>query len=263
LQRLFGNPTMAVLTADHRITPPEAFRQVLASAITAAQSEPVLYTFGIQPTYAATAYGYLEVGERLPGEEDVQHWELLRFREKPDLDTARAFVQSGDFFWNSGMFVWSVQTILAEFGRHLPGHLEILRPAVAAFGTAGWQEALALAFEQLPAISIDYAIMEKAGRVRAVVGDFSWSDLGGWLALQEFLPPDAQGNRHRGQVAILEATGNLVFSDDPEELVALVGVRDLVVVRAGKRTLVVDQAHAEAVKELVRALEREGQGRYV
>lgn len=281
LRRRWGNPVMAILTADHRIEPLEAFRAAMLSAAAAAAGEPVLYTFGIPPTYPATGYGYLQVGEKVQADAEAgggrrapqtgdgqtaaqpEHRELRCFREKPDTQTAREFVGSGEFLWNSGMFVWQVEAILAELRRHLPGHLSALEAAVEREGTGEFPVLLEDAFAVLAPVSIDFGVMERAARVRVVVAPFGWSDLGGWLALEEFLAEDGRGNRYRGQVTTLNATGNLVFNDDPEELVALVGVRDLVVVRAGSRTLVVDRSHCEDVKELVRALEREGQGRHM
>jgi mannose-1-phosphate guanylyltransferase len=319
LRERLGDPVMTVLTADHRISPPEDFRRAIAFAAEAAFREPGLYTFGIRPTHPATGYGYLQAGEELPapsGRAAVEpggataaglgastalggsrgsgpaaggspgaapsaggspavapsadsapaaplvHRRLRRFKEKPDLETAQAFLDSGDFFWNSGMFVWRVSTILAELGRCLPGHLAALERAVSSEGTSGWSAALAAAFAELPPVSIDRGVMEKAADVRLLVAPFAWSDLGGWPAIEEFLPQDGQGNRHRGQMAALDARNNLVFSDDPEELVALVGVEDLAVVRAGKRTLVVPKARSEDVKALVQALEHERQGRH-
>jgi mannose-1-phosphate guanylyltransferase len=129
------------------------------------------------------------------------------------------------------------------------------------WGEAEWQERLTEAFSALPSLSIDFGVMEKAGDVRMVEADFSWSDLGGWLALDEFLEDDGKDNRHRGRLATLDASGNLVFAEDADELVALLGVRHLLVLRAGKRTLVADRTRAEDIKELVRLLEENGEWR--
>ncbi|MFC1613835.1 mannose-1-phosphate guanylyltransferase [Gemmatimonadota bacterium] len=253
-RRRFGDPVTAVLTADHLIKPVELFHQTLISCAAAAAAEPVLYTFGIRPTYPATCYGYLERGEKVAGDRGVEHYHLLRFKEKPDQATAGEYLDTGRYYWNSGMFVWKVGTILAEYERQLPEYLAHLRPAVEQEGTAAWEDALREGFEQLKATSVDYGIMEGASAVRTVESTFYWNDVGGWLALEEFLEKDGAGNVGRGKLEALESTGNLVFCENPEETVALVGVEGLVVVRAGKKTLIVPREKAELIKELVKKL---------
>ena len=254
----FGSPVMVVLTADHLIEPPEEFRRAMRSAIAAAAAAPVLYTLGVPPAYPATGYGYLHQGTEVEGSEGIRHYEVLGFREKPDLETARHYVESGEFWWNSGMFVWSVAAILAAIRHQLPVHVAALEPAAEAVGTDREAEALRLAFEDLPSISIDLGVMEQAEHVRMVAAPFQWNDLGGWLALEEFFDPDDRGNRGRGSLALLDADGNMIMTEDPDELIALVGVTNLIVVRAGRRTLVVDRSRAEEVKELVRRLQEAG-----
>lgn len=251
-KRLFGDATMAVLTADHRIEPVTRFQEVLRSAADGAEASRSLYTFGIVPTYAATAYGYLHRGERLGHDDLAAHYRLTGFKEKPDLATARHFLATGEYYWNSGMFVWRTEAILAELERQLPTHLERLAPAVEAFGS---EEALRSAFEGLDRISIDFGVMEKAADVRMVEADFEWSDVGGWRALEPFLDEVSMGNRARGRLATLESIHNTVFCEDPSETVALVGVEDLVVIRAGRRTLVASRSHLEDIKKLVEGLD--------
>lgn len=258
----FGDAVMVVLTADHLIDPPDAFRRGVLSAARAAHSEGALYTFGVPPTYAATGYGYLHQGAEVLDDDGIKHYELRGFREKPDLETARGYLESGEFWWNSGMFVWSTDAILAAFDRFLPGHRFALGPAVGTVGTAEEGAALTRAFVELPSISIDLGVMERAERVRMVASTFSWSDLGGWLAVEEFYHPDDRGNRARGSIVLLDADDNMVVTEDPEELIALVGVSNLIVVRSGPRTLVVDRSRAEEVKELVRRLEDAGHGEH-
>jgi mannose-1-phosphate guanylyltransferase len=247
----FGNPTMVVLTADHLISPIETFHRTLLSAVRAATEEGCLYTFGIVPTFPATGYGYLEQGKRIKTDDGVEHFELLRFKEKPDLETARSYVASNKFLWNSGMFVWTVETIQDEIGRHLPVHAKTLLPLANLDRTDAWDMALCTAFEALPKISIDFGVMEKSERVRTVRAVFEWSDIGGWLALEKFLSPDGAGNVANGCIRSENASGNIVFCKDDKETVALVGVDNLVVVRAEDKTLVTHRDHTEEVKKLV------------
>jgi len=153
------------------------------------------------------------------------------------------------------MFVWQTDTIIGEFERQLPAHINAISPAIEKDGTAEWEDALRQAFEPLEKISVDFAIMENAEDVRTVESAFSWSDVGGWPALDEFMEQDESGNSCRGDVKALDATSNLVFCEDEEETVALVGVKDLIVVRTGKRTLIVDRSRAEDIKKLVEGLD--------
>ena len=245
---------MAVLTADHLIQPVELFQSHLVSAARAAAKQRVIYTFGIEPTYPATCYGYLESGGRLDDDGEIEHFELKRFVEKPDEQTAGDYLASGHYYWNSGMFVWSIETIIAELERQLPEYVESLNRAVEADGTSRWKQALTESFEPLEATSIDFGVMEGAEKIHMLAARFEWNDVGGWLALEEFLDTDPGGNAHRGKLETLDAAGNLVFCEDENETVALIGIKDLVVVRAGGRTLVVPKERAEEIKQLVKGL---------
>lgn len=247
---------MAVLTADHRIAPTNAFHAALRSAVRGAETHPrTLYTFGIRPRYPATAYGYLWLGNQVKRDDNIPHFELKEFREKPDLKTAQAYVATGEYCWNSGMFVWTVDAIMKELERSLPGHINHIRPVVELDDRADFNLALKRALEPLHPTSIDFGVMERAEHVHCVEAPFEWSDVGGWDAVAEFLEHDARGNAHRGGLHTLEANANIVFCDDESEQVALLGVRDLVVVRAGNRTLVMTRERAEDIKHLVNALE--------
>lgn len=257
-QRRFGDPTMAVLTADHLIRPVELFQRTLLSAAQGARADDqALYTFGIVPDYPATAYGYLHRGELCVEDQGISHYRLRRFREKPDAATAKEYVASGEYYWNSGMFVWTTGAILRELNRSLPEHLKTLAGGLDSRGLASDAEALRRAFEPLRPISVDFGVMEKAADVRCVASTFEWSDVGGWLALAPFLPSDDHGNAHRGAIRTEGAESNLVFTEDESETVAIVGVSDLIVVRAGNRTLVTHRDRAEEIKKLVARLEPE------
>lgn len=250
-RKRFGNPVILTLTADHMIEPIALFHKALLSAAREAQATGALYTFGVLPTYAATGYGYLELGPVLKTDDGVEHYRLIRFKEKPDRETAGRYVESKRFRWNSGMFAWTTDAILKALEEHLPGHFRAIAEAAAFDRTPGWPEALRTAFKSLDPISIDYAVMEKAKDIRCVGCAFSWMDVGGWLALKDFLPQDLDGNHFRGQMICKDAHDNLIFCEDEAETVMLVGVKDLVAVRAGKRTLIIHKEMAEAIKEMV------------
>ena len=257
-RKRFGNPVIVTLTADHLIEPVDLFCKTLLSAARRAANENAIYTFGIEPTYPATGYGYLERGARITNEdgndEGVEHFQLLRFKEKPDLETARQYVESGRYYWNSGMFVWTADTILKEIEAHLVNHAKALSRIAPFDQTPEWDEALRVAFESVERVSIDFGVMEKANNVCCVASKFSWSDVGGWLALKDCLSRDEAGNCCRGESLTLDARDNLVFCEDPEETVMMVGVKDLVIVRAGGKTLVVHKDRTEDIKKLVEAM---------
>lgn len=241
----FGPARVAVLTADHLIEPRARFEDALRTAASRCD-EAHAVTFGIEPTTPATGYGYLETATAEPVTR------VVRFHEKPDLPTARRYVESGRFLWNSGMFVFHTRGLRAALAAHLPRHLELLEP-VARSGDVS-TAALAPAFSGLPSISIDKGVMEKLEGTLCVRARFDWSDVGSFPALAPHLPHDAAGNAVRGRVHTKDATANVVWCEDAQELVGLVGVSDLVVVRAGPRTLIAPLARAEEVKALVEAL---------
>lgn len=247
-ERRFGGCVVAVFPSDHVIHPTAAFAAAVRSAIAEAARAPCIYTFGIPPTHPATGYGYVELGARLEVDSALDHHAVARFIEKPPLERARDMVAQGGFLWNSGMFVASTATLKDELARFLPAHLDVLQ---AALKGRGGRAALQRAFARLPAISIDKGVMERTDRARCVRAPFSWADVGSFPALSPFLPRDGDENAHRGRLAAHAARGNVVWCADKDELVALLGVEGLVVVRAGKRTLVMPAARAEELKALV------------
>jgi len=250
-RKRYGNPVIATFTADQLIGPVDIFQKTVLSAVAMAEKTDALYTFGIQPAYPATCYGYLERGQHITTDDGIEHYKLKSFKEKPDLETAREYVESGRFYWNSGMFVWKTDTIIRQIEIHLPEHARLLSGAIDSFNSLQWEQSLREAFEQLPVISIDFGVMEKAPNILCVVSPFSWSDVGGWLALDEHLPADTSGNRNRGEILVSDAHDNLIFCEDENETVMAVGVSDLVIVRSGTKTLVAHKNHVEHIKKLL------------
>ena len=248
---------LAVVSADHVIRPVERFAAGLRTAFEALAARPrSLVTLGIRPTSPATGFGYVQRGAaaEVPGVA-----EALSFREKPDRATAERYLASGEYLWNSGMFVWRADTVLAALGEHLPETADGLRRVVAAPAGPNREAVLAQVFPTLPKISVDYAVLEPAGaepgRVLVAELDVDWLDVGSWPALSRTLGTDGAGNAVSGLALVLDGAGNIVFSDDPEHLVALVGVRDSVVVHTADVTMVCPVADAERVKQLLAAVE--------
>jgi mannose-1-phosphate guanylyltransferase len=255
---------LAVVSADHVIRPVERFTAALETAYEALEARPdALITLGIAPTSPATGFGYTQRGAPtgLPGVTEV-----VSFREKPDRATAEAYLASGDYLWNSGMFVWRARTVLDALADHLPATAEGLRRIVAVPPGPDRAAALAEVFPALPKISVDYAVLEPAaaepGRVLVVDLDVDWLDVGSWPALARTLGTDGAGNALHGLAVTVDSRGNILFSDDPEHLIALAGVRDSVVVHTRDVTMVCPVSEAERVKELLAAVERDHGRRY-
>lgn len=253
-EKRFGDPTMMILTADHLMEPASEVHRTFRSALEGAAKGDALFTLGIEPRFPATGFGYLKLGEKVDECNGIAHHELNHFVEKPNDAKAREYFESGRYLWNSGMFFWRTSRILEEFQRYLPGHIQTLAPSVQEDQTSGFDARLATDFDRLSRISIDYGIMEKATHVKTAKASFEWSDIGSFPALADHLPQDAAHNAHRGHLYQKDASHNLVFCQDRDEIVTLIGVKDLVVVRAGERTLVVPKDRAQEVKDLVAML---------
>jgi mannose-1-phosphate guanylyltransferase len=255
---------LAVVSADHVIRPVERFAAALEKSHAALANRPdALVTLGIRPTSPATGFGYVQRGAptEVPGVAEVGS-----FREKPDRATAEAYLASGEYLWNSGMFVWRARTVLDALADHLPATAAGLTRILASAPGESRTAALAETFPTLPPISIDYAVLEPAareeGRVLVTELDVEWLDVGSWPALARTLDVDAAGNAVRGPVVVVDGSGNVVLSDDPEHLVATVGLQECVVVHTRDVTLVCPIAHAERVKVLLEAVQARFPGRY-
>ncbi len=254
-QRKFPNSVMLVLTSDHIIHPIELFEQAMKFAIQSAVQENRIYTFGIVPEYPATGFGYLQAGSKNITSEGIIHFPLLKFHEKPNFTTAEEYVKSGCFYWNSGMFVWQTSMILEQIQRFLPQHYALLNQAVLSYNTSEWTNILKKNFAELTSVSIDIAVMQKiANLCTGIVSQFYWSDVGGWLALEKYLSHDACQNAYQGELITVNSNNNIVFSENPQETVALIGIDNLIVVRTGNKTLIVPKEQAEKIKELVNKL---------
>jgi mannose-1-phosphate guanylyltransferase len=255
---------LAVVSADHVIRPVTRFVAALDTAYKALADHPrALITLGITPTAPATGFGYVQRGSPV---EPAGVAEAASFREKPDLATAEKYLASGEYLWNSGMFVWRARTVLDALADHLPESAVGLATIVSAPVGEQRDAALAEVFPTLPKISVDYAVLEPAaaepGRVLVVDLDVDWLDVGSWPALANTLDTDPGGNAVRGPAVLLDSAGNVVVSDDPEHLVAMVGVRDSVVVHTADVTMVCPVHDAERVKQLLAAVQERLGERY-
>ncbi|HEX7896148.1 MAG TPA: mannose-1-phosphate guanylyltransferase [Planctomycetota bacterium] len=240
----------AVLPADHHVADALAFQATLKTAFTAAATG-ALVTIGIKPRHPSTSYGYLQRGPR-----DGEAWKVLRFREKPDAETAARLIATGDHYWNGGIFVWSAQAILSEIARQLPDLARALSRVGEAAGGPDFEKVLEAEYAALPRISIDYGVMEKASRVLMVEAGFDWDDVGSWAAAAARRPRDAQGNSLEGACAAVDTTDTLVYSADPSHVIATLGLEGFVVVHTPDATLVCPKDRADELKKVVEELRR-------
>jgi mannose-1-phosphate guanylyltransferase len=213
-----------------------------------ADERPVL--FGIRPRWPNPAYGYLEVKGKRRTTHGLSLFTIRRFHEKPSPEKARGFLKRGNLFWNSGIFAWR----LDAFKRAVRVHLPKLYPAFETLGRNSGGKKLARIYRTFPSVSLDYGILEKMADVHCLAAPFDWSDLGGWPSISEFWPSDSKKNRTWGDVLLLESEGNIVKAT--ERLVALLGVKDLIVVDTPDALLVCPRERAEEIRSVVEALEK-------
>lgn len=244
------DPVLLVLPADHVIANAAAFRAAIALAMDAAKAG-MLVTFGVLPTHAETGYGYIEQGRLDPG-----GWAAVeRFVEKPDAATAERYVASGRFLWNSGMFVFRASAFLGELEAVAPDIVGTCRAAIDGATRDADFTRLGPVFLRSPSDSIDYAVMEKTGRAAVVSLDAGWSDIGSWNALHAVLAKDDAGNANRGDVVVIDARDNLIFSGSRK--IALIGVEGLAVIESGDALLVLRKERSQDIKLLQQAIEKE------
>jgi len=243
---------LAVLPADQHVADEAGLTAALDTALAAVERDDVIGTVGITPTRAETGFGYLEVERAAPGVVAP----VLRFVEKPDRPTAEAYVASGRYLWNAGMFCVSADRLLRELDDQLPATGRAVRDIAA--GRPGASEAYAA----LVSISIDHAVMERAARVVTVPAAVGWDDVGSWAALPALRGADGDGNTTSGPAVILGGTGNVAIGDDGT-LIAMVGVSDLVVVKSGDAILILPRSEAQDVRKIVEALSARGLARYL
>jgi len=251
---------MAVLTADHCIADAARFRGVLACAGRVA-AKGHLVTLGVKPTSASTGFGYIKQGKSLGAAEDFPVFSVDRFVEKPTLEKAEAMVKSGDYSWNSGMFIWRVDRILEEFKRQMPDFYAQLHLVEAALGTSDYEPVIRHVWPRVAKQTIDYGIMEGANGAAVIPIDIGWTDVGSWGSLFELLPIDANGNAVVGAHSGIDTHGSLIFGG--KRLIATIGVKDMVIVDAEDAVLVCPKDRQQEVRDMVDRLAKEGLGKWL
>jgi len=255
---------MTVLTADHFIEAEDDFRELLKAAEQVAV-DGYLVTLGIKPTFASTGYGYILRGEKLGDYGSRTAYRVLKFIEKPNEETARRFVASEDYAWNSGMFIWQAKRIMAEFAQQMPSLHSGLEEISNAWGSANQDQTVSSVWDGLKSETIDYGIMGDAENVAVLpAADLGWNDVGSWESLFDVLPADENGNIIiRADHIGLNTKQSLVFGSGSDRLVVTIGVKDLVIIDTGDTLLVCDKQQAQQVRQVVNQLKAEGRIQYL
>lgn len=251
---------MISLHADHAIADAEQFRRILMATISIAE-RGYLVTLGIKPSYPETGYGYIQRGECIATVDGHPIYRVARFTEKPHLETAREFLRRGNYYWNSGIFIWKVSTILEQMRLLLPDLYAHLMEIQSALGTSQENDVLRSTWQKVHNMTIDVGIMERATEVAVIPAAIQWSDVGSWSSLAELLPNDAYGNVVQGEHIGLDTDNCLIYGS--ERLIATIGLHGLVIVDTGDVLLICPKERAQDVKKIVDQLRAEGKDKYL
>jgi mannose-1-phosphate guanylyltransferase len=262
LRQFDEKANMIILPADHLIDDENEFKNTVMAGLQFVQNNDSIVTIGINPTHPETGYGYIQfiddayLSVEQIDSEKVTIYKVKTFAEKPTIEIARHFLESGDFLWNSGMFIFRADVILGEMKKSLPDLHHELQKLGKDIHTNKFQSSLEKAYGRIKGISIDYGIMEKADNVYVIKGNFVWSDLGSWDEVYRIKSKDKQGNVISGDSFIKDANNNLVMSS--KGFVSLVGVDDLIVINTKEGLLICKRGRSQEVKEIVDYLKRKG-----
>jgi len=250
LKKINPSATMIVLSSDHYIQTREKLKEVLKVGSEVANQGDYLITLGIVPTRAETAYGYIELADLFTSMEDIPIYRINRFKEKPNRMVAQEYYYDRKYLWNSGIFIWTVDTILKALQRHMPDLYRELDLYSGEIGTKGQEQALKSLYSKAENISIDCAVLEKAENVLTIKADLVWDDIGSWLALERIKERDRMNNVIIGKAQTLATYETTVVNDGPG-VIATLGVSDLVIVRTGDIVFVAHKTKAQDIKELL------------
>lgn len=259
IQRRNPNAVVALLTADHHIAKPDLFREVLKAAYDAA-SQDYIVTLGISPTFPATGFGYIERGDKIGDMHSFEVYQSMRFREKPNVETAIEFLASGNFSWNAGMFIWKAERALQEFKQQRPNTYQQIMTIQSAIGTPHYHDTLNERWQKVEKLPVDIAVMENARQMAVIPVDIGWSDIGSWSSLYDALCEDdsQRANVHRtteGRIVTIDSEGTLVLT---ERTVVTLGTTNLVVIDTGDVVFVCDRDQAQNVRAVIKVLQENG-----
>ncbi len=252
IRRKYEDAVMLVLPSDHLIKYNELFIDTLKDATEVALEAENMVTIGVTPSYPETGYGYIHFGKRKEDGTGVKAYKVTKFVEKPNLETAKEYVASGKYLWNSGMFVWKASTILKNMQTFLPQIYEGLERIEGALGTTETNSVLKQEFTTFTSESIDYGIMERAEAIYTLLGNFGWDDVGSWLALERINTTDENGNVVMGNVITIDSQNSIIQGQD--KLIATIGLENLIIVDTDNAILICNKANTQDVKKVIENL---------
>lgn len=253
------DPIMLVVPADHLIATNEQFRQGVEAAVQIVHDEPQTFVlFGVKPTYPSTGFGYIQRGAAMGD----AAYRVKAFKEKPDRAIAQQYLESGEYYWNCGIFVWRARAILDALHAHEPEISARLKSLQQSLGKSQWPQTLDEEFPKMPSISIDYAVLERAADVCVLEAPFTWDDVGSWHALSRWNAPDEHDNTVSGRFCGVNVE-DCIIRTSPDHLVAAYGVDHLIIVHTPTATLVADRRDENALRQLTAELERRGLSEYL
>ncbi len=258
LADLNPDANIVITPADHIVLKPDIFIEKIKAARAFAASHDALVTLGVQPSRPDTGFGYIQFGAMA----DEQVRKVLRFTEKPDLHTAQSFLESGDYLWNAGIFVWSVASVLKAFEVHTPEIFRLFQKGQTLYNTPGEQAFIDREYPNAPNISVDFAIMEKANNVFTVPADFGWSDLGTWASLHAECPQDEHNNVLQGEVVALNTTGCMVRAPEGK-LVVIKDMHDYILVDDNDVLIILPIHKEQEIKQITEIVKARYPGRYL
>jgi mannose-1-phosphate guanylyltransferase len=268
IQKRHPQAVMVALPADHFIPNPKGFLKTLRAAVSFAAKQDFLITLGVRPTEAETGYGYIQEGEILTQEEGLPVFRAKSFREKPTRPKARLYLRRGDYLWNSGMFIWKARVFLKAVEKFLPGLYREMMALQNFLGTPRESKVLEKVYTRAQPISVDYGVLEKADNVALMEAQFSWNDVGSWAALGKIWLRDKNGNALTGgrrpgggKILAIDSSGCLIRGE--EKLIAIIGLKDMVVVEAGNAFLVCPRERAQEVRRVLQELKEKGWEEYL
>jgi mannose-1-phosphate guanylyltransferase len=254
---------IAVTPSDHLIVKEEKFCQVIQRCFEFAEEKDALITLGIKPDKPETGYGYIQADQKKPVSGYEGLLKVKTFTEKPDIDLARVFIESGDFYWNSGIFIWSIKSILKAFEKHLPDMYSAFDEGRKIFGTKQESKFIGKTYTECRSISIDYGIMEKADNVYVMCTDIGWSDLGTWSSLYEHTAQDKKGNAIvRGNVFSYDNKGNII-NISPGKIAVLQGLKDYIIVESDDVLLIVKKEEEQNIKNFLEDVRKDAKDKYL
>lgn len=261
IEKSHGNSLMVVLPSDHYITDEEQFRLTLDEACTVAMESDKIVTIGIKPTFPSTGYGYIAFDKEPITVSPVAVYDVAEFVEKPNFQNAQSYLSSGNYLWNSGIFIWQTSVIIDNFKRYLPRLYKTMLPISDCLGTDQEEEVINAIYPTLQNISIDYGILERSDEVVVLSGQFGWNDIGSWDALGAIFPPDDSGNIIKANHIGIDTHNSIIYGNG--RLITTIGVDGFIIADTGDALMICPKDKAQSVKDIVELLKEKGMTEYI